>query len=52
MMLMHELNTKKERLKSNNNSIEQLEKIKKLLDDGALTIVEYEKLKQKILSEL
>ena len=37
---------------SNNNSIEQLEKIKKLLDDGAITIVEYEKLKQKILSQL
>ena len=47
-----ERNNKVESSSKNNDSIEQLEKIKKLLDDDAVTIVEYEKLKQKILSEL
>jgi hypothetical protein len=44
--------TKVESSNNNIDSIAQLEKIKKLLDDGAVTVVEYEKLKQKIMSKL
>jgi hypothetical protein len=47
-----ERNTNVDSSSNSNDSIEQLEKIKKLLDDGAVSVVEYEKLKQKIMSEL
>ncbi|MDA9031210.1 SHOCT domain-containing protein [Candidatus Pseudothioglobus singularis] len=47
-----ERSDKVESSSKNNDSIEQLEKIKKLLDDGAITLMEYDKLKQKIMSEL
>ena len=47
-----ERSNKVESLSKNKDSIDQLEKIKKLLDDDAITLIEYDKLKQKIMGEL
>ena len=47
-----EISNKVESSSKNKDSIDQLEKIKKLLDDDAITLIEYDKLKQKIMGEL